>query len=160
MSSFIFKKVKIYLPNANKPLNINDLTCGEKEITVCIQVSRQLQLGDTRMDNSAATPADSAADPAQPSADAGFRICIDCLPDGTFEVESEPLDESSDEEKGEESSEPASPPIKSFGEALQAALKMYQNGGDDGDAAFQSGLNSPDDDGTASIAPNPAMAAR
>ena len=120
MSSFIFKKVKIYLPNANKPLNIKDLTRVKKEITVCLQVSHQLQLGDTRMDNPAAMSADPAADPSQPSADAGFRICIDCLPDGTFEVESEALDESSAEEQGE----PANPPLKSFGEALQAALKI------------------------------------
>lgn len=101
------------------------------------------------MDSSTIAP-DQTSEPAGDTDDVsdpskGFRICIDCLPDGTFEVESEPLDESSDDEAQDAKEGPASPPIKDFGAALKQALSLYQNQGDDGEGAFQDGLKSPSD---------------
>ncbi len=95
------------------------------------------------------SPDQSMGDVAQPSADAGYVIEITVSPDGTFEVDSEPLEEEAQEEAGEApGSEMSASPIKSFGEALKRALEIYQNNGDDGDSdeQFDAGFSGENED--------------
>lgn len=91
----------------------------------------------------------------------GFVIEISCLPDGTFAVSSEPLEEEAAEETGAPGSERAQP-VKSFGEALKQALALYQAGGSTGDDEFAEGYASAPstDEETASMAPDESMGAR
>ena len=108
-----------------------------------------------------ATPAPAAAPATQ-----GFTIEISCLPDGTFQVSSEPLQEEAQEETGAPGSE-AGQTVKSFGEALKIALQLFQAGGSTGSDEFESGYaggNQPPADEmpeeTSSMAPDPSMMAR
>lgn len=103
---------------------------------------------------------DPTAAPAAP-AQQGFVIEIACLPDGTFSVSSEPLEEEAAEEQGAPGSERGTP-AKSFGEALKQALALYQAGGSTGDDEFAEGYASKAtaDEETASMAPDESMGAR
>lgn len=105
---------------------------------------------------------DPTAAPAAP-AQQGFVIEISCLPDGTFSVSSEPLEEEAAEEQGAPGSERGTP-AKSFGEALKQALALYQAGGSTGDDEFAEGYASKAtagaDEETASMAPDESMGAR
>ena len=96
------------------------------------------------LDPAAATPApaDDAGEGAETPGEnkQGFVIEISCLPDGSFEVSSSPLEEEAQEEGGDPGSE-AGKPAKSFGEALKIALQLYQNDGEDEDAQMAAGYN-------------------
>jgi len=113
--------------------------------------------------------ADQNAAPAAPDAAAaapaaqGFTIEISCLPDGTFSVSSEPLEEEAQEEQGEAGSE-SGQPAKSIGEALKIALQLYQAGGTTGEDDFAKGYagaaSADQPEETASMSPDASMQAR
>ncbi len=100
------------------------------------------------MDTSA-TPLDQPApqDATAPAADdmsQGFTIEISCLPDGTFQISTEPLAAEAAEETGTPGSEMGQP-LQSIGEVLKKVMSIVQNNGatDDGDAAFDEGYKGP-----------------
>ena len=85
-----------------------------------------------------AVPAQAAsqAEPAPPDDTAGYTICIDCKPDGTYAVHKEPLEtpeaETSEGAPAETAPTPGSPSetapvtVDSFEEALKAAVRIQQ----------------------------------
>lgn len=99
------------------------------------------------MSDPTANPAQAgAAPPEAPEApddmSQGYVIEVSVLPDGTFTVDTEPLQEEAQEENGE----PAEGPGKTYqskGEVLKAVLDLINNNGqaDDSNEQFQSGFS-------------------
>lgn len=108
------------------------------------------------------TPADQPTpdDAAESGGTPGFTICISCLPDGTFNVSTEPLEDEANEDNADGDEADKGKPAKSFGEALKMALEAYKNDGQDADAQLESGYGNQEAPQTVSMEPNPDMAAR
>lgn len=106
-----------------------------------------------------AAPASEAQADAAAGGEQGFCIEISCLPDGTFQVSSEPLEQEAAEETGAAGSETGQT-AKSFGEALKLALQLYQSNGEDPNESFEAGYNGKAPEETATMGGDKSMMGR